>query len=334
MSSVVNTVVLYHRGCADGIVAAWCARECFGSGAEYHPYQYGDVLPNKLAGKHLVFVDLSLKAEQLHGLMLDPLTAPKSVLIVDHHATAEKLREVSIPMDSLSGYMSAREDMELTNRVFLRWDSKRSGAALAWLFFNGLWPHEANDIALPYAILRIEDYDLWKHQYPESRAITTWLVNGGLDIERANQLMTADSTGLMAIVKVGELFLNYDRRIVRSVTRDYVEELKFGKTRIALINAPHHLRNEIGDTLAEQFDIVACYTRRTHRTVVSMRSTQVDVSKIAEVFGGGGHKSSAAFSVSNDHTPRQIFTDLFTPPPVSMWQRIKGWFRGLQHDNQ
>jgi c-di-AMP phosphodiesterase-like protein len=63
------------------------------------------------------------------------------------------------------------------------------------------------------------------------------------------------------------------------------------------------LINEVADKLKDKADVVIIYgDNNKDGTFVSLRSREVDVSRIAEHFGGGGHEHSSSFT-EEFHTP-------------------------------
>ena len=285
-----DTIVLYHRGCNDGIVAAWAVRQKLGMGphVKYFPYQYGEKLPVEVFGNHVIMVDLSVPEKQLAELRQEV----ESVLIIDHHKTAEPLQAAMRPVRTYSEDIRYRSQGDMTVLYF---DKEHSGAVLTLAFFND---HKDIDTALmPMALKLIEDYDLWKHEHPASKAVNAWLINGGLSMDRVDQLMSHDGEVPEEVLLVGRALMRYDDKIIKSVLREYVvEETLDDGTTLAIVNAPHHLRNEIGDRLADKYDFVALYTYRKEKVIWSLRSKSYDVSKVAEKFDGGGHHLAAAFA--------------------------------------
>ncbi|MNE12204.1 hypothetical protein D3C80_1049880 [compost metagenome] len=304
-------VVLYHRGCNDGIAAAWATREVLKDTAIYLPYQYGERLPDAVAGSHLILVDLSLTVEQLSAIWPSQV---KSVMIIDHHKTAiEALANV----ESVTTYADYLERIQRgEGSIWKSFDMDYAGAVLTWAWFNNIdiskrvtqeWMEQ-----MPEVLVYIQDYDLWRHRYPESKAVNAWLINGGLLMDRVGEMIADNGEINSDVLTIGEAMLKYDENIAKGVIKAYLEEYPYGKGKIALVNAPHHLRNLIGDMLAEKYLFVVCYTRRKHKTIFSMRSTQFDVSTIAERHGGGGHAAAAAFSVPNG--PNQSLLSLMVKP--------------------
>lgn len=287
----VDTVVLYHAGCNDGIVAGWYAHKHLGNQATYLPYQYGGKMPEECVGKHVLMLDLSIGEE----LIPEWIAKVKSLCIVDHHKTAEHLRMSFDDVDTYSEYVELRDSGV---RGMVLFDMGWCGAVLAWKFFNDIPEIYKQDIS--ETLQYILDYDLWTHELVFTKAVNTWLSHGGRTFERVSHLMSGkDGSVPLDIIEAGIEFLNYDKFIIDSVVRNYVVTLDVGNgMTVALVNGPHHLRNEISDLLKDDYTYVVTYTQRADKVIYSLRSKKggYDVSEVAAKYGGGGHVNAAAFS--------------------------------------
>lgn len=293
--------VLYHRGCNDGIAAAWAARERLGSNTTYRPYQYGDAIPDGLVGKHLILVDLSMPADLIKELLRSGVL---SVMVIDHHKSAIKHLDAAYatPCHTFDQYLSLLDvDTPGHIKVFKSFTMKYCGAVLTWAFFNNhdwMLPEELWRPLMPKVLTYMEDYDLWKRKLPYVDEVNAWLINGNQKMENVAKIILPNGDIHPEVLNVGIALINYDRKIAKSVIREYTREviLDDGK-RMALINAPHHLRNMIGDMLAEQYDMVACFTVRREKVIYSLRSGgRYDATVFSEAYGGGGHADAAAFT--------------------------------------
>jgi oligoribonuclease NrnB/cAMP/cGMP phosphodiesterase (DHH superfamily) len=320
MESPVGTVVLYHRGCNDGIASALVARQFLPEDTEFLPYQYGEDIPSEVVGKHLILVDLSLTPEQLHDVY--PLDV-ESVLIIDHHASAiKKLTSVN----RVANYHQYLVDREMGG-IWAELDSNHSGAVLTWGFFNNMLTSPNWVEHIPTWLRYINDYDLWRHELPETKAINAWINVKGRTLEGLSDGISGDDFKHEVYV-TGNVLLEYDQQLMRSVARGYAQIGTLGEMDYVLVNGPHHLRNEMADYLLELFDVVVCYNQREDKTVFSLRSSDHsnhDVSVIAEKFGGGGHRNSAAFSVPNNVYRNTFVQNPFTKPTFGERLKMIWW---------
>ena len=321
MSDNYDTVVLYHRGCNDGLGAAWAASKVLPKETPLVQYQYGEELPTQVYNKHLILVDLSLTPEQIGSIYPDHI---KSIMIIDHHKTAiDKLGHLPA-IYSYADYLVTREK----GGVFLLADVSRSGAVLAHAFFNNLLTTENWRQSIPLALQQLEDYDLWKFELDDTEAVNAWMINCASRVEDIDTALDDNGRFRPETIALGQTLVNYDEKIVNSVIRNYIQEGVWNGRRYALINAPHHLRNRIGDSLKHRYDFVACYTQRKNQVVFSLRSNKgngVDLTEIAEAFGGGGHGSAAAFTVEHN-TPRRLFVENpFGKPTLKQRLQLIWW---------
>src|SRR5258708_4926651 len=77
-------ICIYHGNCDDGFGAAWAIWTRWGNEVAYVPGVYGKPLPD-VAGKNVLFVDFSAKRAEIDEMA----QVAKSILIIDHHKTAE-----------------------------------------------------------------------------------------------------------------------------------------------------------------------------------------------------------------------------------------------------
>lgn len=318
-----DTVVLYHRGCNDGIAAAWAAHEVLGDSAIYLPYQYNDPLPDACKGRHVILVDLSFTMAQIHDHAYSGEVL--SLMIIDHHKSAIKQLQNIPNVSNYSDYLNFR-DHSVEYKVWIFADTQHSGAVLSWAFFNNKPANEgfAWNKDIPLILQYIEDYDLWKKKMDNTMAINAWLVNGELSIERFASMLRTDGTPRLNIVETGNALLTYDAKIERHVLREYVQFVEYNGQKVPLVNAPHHLRNSLGEKLGRKYPFVILYTERDGKTIYSLRSVKgqgEDVSVIAEQFGGGGHAEAAAFSIP--HTPLDLYKHQALLKKPSFLERLK-----------
>ena len=145
----MTTQVWYHKNCLDGTGAALAAYQSFEDNAEYIPMCYGDDWPSIEGVKNIFMVDFSIKFDD----MVELSKKVESITVIDHHKTAK---------DDLM-----RDD--LPENVKVVFDMNHSGAVLAWRYFM-------NRLEVPKLFQHIEDRDLWKFDFPETKDVCAALL--------------------------------------------------------------------------------------------------------------------------------------------------------------
>ena len=277
---------IYHGGCDDGFAAAWCVRRSLGKGVEFYPGVY-QKQPPEHDGRDVIFVDFSYKRAVLEAMA----RAAKSILILDHHKTAQQdLSDLGKP-PPLEIWRKDAWDGQLpqSSRIRALFDMERSGATLAWDYFVGG--------KRPMFIEYIEDRDLWRKRLPNVDAFTFGLRSYPQKFDIWDMLLERPTDELIA-----------EGRIIERYYRLRVEELKQSAHKAILAghpvwiaNAPVFAASEVAGELAERdADFGACYFEAgADRFDYELRSRgDFDVSAIAQRFGGGGHKNAAGFSAA------------------------------------
>jgi hypothetical protein len=302
-------LIIYHKSCPDGFCAALIAKKRYPEsellGMNHGTSDALDILLPRVAGKNVLMVDFTLRT-RAENIALNEAAA--SFHIFDHHKTAKA---------------------ELEGLDFVTFDVTRSGAGITWdelfgkfdqHFFNTgieirLGPNREYigmpETQRPWYVDYIEDRDLWNHKLPKTKEINAfimtlphteiaWRVLDGLSSDAAAGL------GCGALAHVD----NYVREIVEhrrlgkmgiggTVPALDVEYPDCGYT-VAVVNAPYLNCSEVGNVLCSLYaDIGMSWFERGDGIVqFSLRSNgDVDVSKIAKRYNGGGHMHAAGFQM-------------------------------------
>lgn len=288
--------VIYHANCSDGIGAAWViyhlARKNSDTFNDIEFLGYNDrENPPNLEGKNVVIVDFSF----IKSKMLEIIAQAKSVLVLDHHDTAQK---------DLEGL-----DAPNFSCVF---DMSRSGAKIAWDYYH---PDRTSFGSTPWFILYIQDRDLWQWKLNNSKAISECLykerrvtfeglenlyrnIKNGMEIEDMDYM----------IAKGGEL-LGPKEDMVMKYTR--MSKLctftipDFSEFTVRAIDCPRELRSDVGNRIVTLYDdcmfaLLWSYDLETDEWWCSLRGgrTDINLADVAKTFGnGGGHKNAAGFCI-------------------------------------
>ncbi len=266
-------VVLYHAGCPDGFGGAYAAWKKFGDTADYIPVKYGEALPEGLAHKEVYVVDFCYElAEQNEEL--ERIT--KRLVVLDHHE-------------------SSRENVEkIPEHVF---DTKRSGATIAWSYFHP-------DTPMPRLMQHLEDGDLYHYALPETRDIFSYLLVLPFDFSAWDELMLSleDDAQRNEVLKKARAYTEFFNALAdSSVERAKKVRFEGYEVYFAATHPNITMKSYVGNKLYKKLPPFALMvTAHPNGFGVSIRGDgSVDVSVIAAKYGGGGHPGSSGFFIPN-----------------------------------
>lgn len=261
-------LVITHAGCNDGRWAAHVAQLYHGKdNVEIYYANYGDPPPS-VEGRHVVITDFSYPRD----ILLKMKEAAASLHVLDHHASAQR---------------------NLEGLDFCTFDMNHSGAVLAWKFY---FPHEE----VPDILKHVEDYDLWRFNYPLTQAIIKGMY-ADWDEDKALEGLAA-SRGADLIPYYGDMGLVLLRKQETDLARlaKRAHRMLVCGYNIPAVNTTEYY-SELGGLLARGEPFSLCYSLKedgetvalSFRSQVKSEPQAVDVSKIAEAFNGGGHPGAS-----------------------------------------
>lgn len=282
----MKPICIYHGHCDDGFAAAWAVRKAVGPKLfEFYPGVYQQEPPD-VTGRHVLLVDFSYK----RPVLMQMAAKARSIVILDHHKTASEdlsgFREPA-PFAEWAETPKVEGDPEPIAALF---DMNRSGAGMAWDFFHNQ--------PRPEFINYVEDRDLWRKTLPGGDEFTIALRSYPQDFAIWDALVAAGSKSL---IDEGHSIQRYYRQRVEELKRSAYPALLAGEA-IYIANAPYFAASEVAGELCERAPTFgACYFEvRPGEWQYSLRSRgDFDVSAIAKMFGGGGHKAAAGFTVKS-----------------------------------
>jgi uncharacterized protein len=286
-------VIVYHHPCDDGFACAWIARKKWPD-IRLAPTNYGLPFPEKdidgealdIEGKNVLIADFSYKRAELAALG----ERARSIMVLDHHKTAAaELAEFNrLP------FFGPLKAAQMTG-IVVHFDMDYSGAALTWRF---CFPDEPP----PYMVRLIEDRDLWRFEMKQTRAFTLLLRSHPYDLEIWDTIdgrLSIDPQEMMNEAWSIERY--YDRQIADIVPTATLKSIGKWKN-VPVAHAPYALVSDLAHQLLKAHPeapfaavVVDAYGERTW----SLRSedSRQDVSEVAKLFGGGGHRNAAGFRV-------------------------------------
>lgn len=250
--------------------------------ANFFEVDYIQKLPIDKIGKDekVYFVDYSFSVNTA-DVLRDILKITKNVIWIDHHNSSLKMIGKYPEFKSIKGII--REGI--------------SGAALTYMYLYG----ESYD-NIPLFLKYVSDFDCWHLTMPnimefkygfecyDYSALSDFWV----------RLMEHDSGTsndfLDKIIEKGKIAKQYCENIYRSVRDKGAYEAKVEGYRACIIN-----RDGFSDLFGEkmkEYDICIRwnYTGKKYSYSIYSSNPKIDVSKIAEKYGGGGHKGAAGMS--------------------------------------
>lgn len=280
-------IIIYHYPCRDGFAAAWACWKRFGDAPEYFPTNYGKPPPD-VTGKHVLIVDFSYKRD----VLIEVAKSAKSVIVLDHHLTAkDDLAEWQI--DDVAGEFWAGDDPLKSVRhnddhtghpIAAQFDMEQSGAGLAWSF--------CHDAPLPQLIALVQDRDLWRFRFAETRPFNLMLQTVADDFQTWDDINAAMTPERMM---EAHGMLRYQDFLVHQIAaRAQWRELD-GINHLS-VSCPPELSSEVGHHILDTRPETP-FASLTSGSGWSLRSTddRMDVSEIAKRHGGGGHRNAAGF---------------------------------------
>jgi uncharacterized protein len=266
---------IYHNNCIDGLMAAAVVRRTYPD-AEFFAANYNEPAPiESLKGKHCIIVDFSYSRE----VILQVADASTALLVLDHHKTAQAaLANIVHP------------------KAKIIFDMNRSGAGLAWDIFYPL----ATGSARPPLINMVEDRDLWRFQYEGSNRlhyVLTCMDSTPEAFAHQLQLSIQNPDYIADLVCQGAAMEKLFTAQIETLKHEAFT-VEVGGYVVPVVNAPYIFASELAGALAEGHPFAATYFFNGKEEVWSLRSrgeNGIDVSEIAQQYGGGGHKNAAGF---------------------------------------
>lgn len=267
--------------------AAWVLNKYFneeGWAANFHAANYSDEPPwDLIDGAKVYIVDFSWPREK----MIEIAKRAESVLVLDHHQTAQ----------------AALQGLEGGNLKIV-FDMNRSGAGIAWDYFFPNQPH-------PDLVDYVEDRDLWRFNLASSREINAFIQS--FDISLPVWIKEFGYHGNLSStdVKAGEALLRQQSKLVREIAANAyfthlpITEVLPGDISNGIFVRTGCLFSEVCEQMLKdhpeaEFAFYEMYRVKDGKYQYGLRSragSDIDVSVIAKLYGGGGHKNAAGFEL-------------------------------------
>lgn len=305
-------LVLYHGICTDGFTCALLMHLYFkATGQEYEmlPVNYKEPLPTNLDGKHIYVVDFCYPKD----VLADFAKVAKSVTVLDHHLTAAQ------EYGGYGEYVSYYGDCPIDVRIY----EEHSGASLVYKYLSEIEissnPFDFLNIQRLRDLVRaVRDYDLWFHEFGDTKIIHDLLqtIPRTIDAWIAVFLNESEEDFSKRVEKCRHYYNAYEA--LAATIADTHKVIDLCGYRVPIVNSPHVFADRICEHLYHQdapFAIsFVVNSKELYCSLRSKREGGVDVSEIAKKFGGGGHATSAAFKIPPYNLPK-LLSGKLTPQP-------------------
>ena len=284
-------ICIYHSHCPDGFAAAWVVRRAFLADVEFLPASYGDAPPD-VTGREVFIVDFSYSRSVLEAMS----SQAASLTILDHH-------------------ISAREAITNLSGAITRFALGLSGAMLAWRYFF----HEQ---AAPQLLRHIEDRDLSLFHLEETRAVMAGLMSHPYDFGIYDFWMSQLS--LAPLAADGQAILRQRKRDLDELLPSVTRFMTIGGHNVPAANLPPTMASDAGHILAKHQPFAATYSDGPDFRKFSLRSSSpdgFDVSAIARLYGGGGHRHAAGFRIRLEDVPLMESGKITPPASVNILEK-------------
>lgn len=301
-----NTIdlVLYHGSCSDGFGSAFIVwyyyKKNFGlekaNSISYIPcyflkegQQLSNDYLNKMSGKNILMCDFSYKYDELIKL----INVSTSFMILDHHKSAE----------------GDLKNIPNNNKIF---NMTKSGVGITWEF---MFDQES----LPKFLEHIQDRDIWTYKIPKTLEFCTFFNEQKFNFELWEEYLNDDKVNIA--IETGTNWLEYQNIIVTNIIKktSYIIQEINNQYYIVIYCNSSEFKSDVGNKVFDKiplgdFSCVWDYNLYYKQANFSLRSTndRMDVSLIAQKFGGGGHHNAAGatFTELIGHLPFPIIEDI------------------------
>ena len=289
-------MVFYHGNCFDGFGSAYVVwsyykkmiKKDHADNLTYFGCKFinqNEILSDKILStvtdKNVIMCDFSYRLLELIKIIV----LSKSFLIIDHHKTAQA------DLSNIYSFL----------KIFAM---DKSGVGLTWDYF---YPNEI----LPKFLAHIQDRDIWTNSMSDTNDFITYFYQQEMKFDTWDTYNTNDVVD-SAILK-GSAWIEYQNIIIDRITRkaSYIIQkinnplVRDGANDLKIVvysNTPD-LKSDIGNKLFNKipfadFSVVWDYDIYRDKTLISLRSTddRSDVSIIAKIFGGGGHRNASGMA--------------------------------------
>jgi oligoribonuclease NrnB/cAMP/cGMP phosphodiesterase (DHH superfamily) len=299
-------LVISHAKCMDGRFAAQAAYD-INQGAVEIVYEDYHKLGERFASldiddRKVYLVDISIAPEYLTNEVVD---RTKGIVILDHHKTHRDnwgFTQSAMQRRIETHYPHEQYLTRLRGKIAVFYSSEMSGAEMSWRYFYGSDDGLSFALHVPKLVSYVSDRDLWRFNYPETKAVHEWLRffdaigSAPSALTHVIKSFEHDDEERNEFFKIGYMLLSAADNQHRRLAANH-RMVNFAGYTVPMASVP----KEFAPAESHPFGLTYCDDFKKGIREYSLRSkegTGVDVEVIAKLYGGGGHATAAGFSMT------------------------------------
>lgn len=228
-------------------------------------------------------VDYSIDPSMMEQL----IAITHNIIWIDHHKSAiEKYEKYPNMMPAIGG---------------LRIKEGVSASKLVWRYLGG------NDDDIPVMVRIIDDWDIWKHEYPHTKPFITAFNARSVYTDPKNTLFWThmnDGNYIDRMITDGMTMIKFRDGWAEEVLNHVGFKCTIGGLRVFAVNIPHANSEYFKSLDKAEYDAFMPFYYDPNKMLwtYSMYSVSegTDVGVICAKYGGGGHKNAAGFTSPYD----------------------------------
>lgn len=163
----------------------------------------------------------------------------------------------------------------------------------SYVVWSALYPETPAPLLVEY----VQDRELFSFKLKNTREVISYISSYPLDFGIWNELF---SENIETIIRDGSVIRRYNAEICKNTVKGAYRVNFMGYNNVPVLNCPRFLMSEALSYMIHNNPIVIGYYDKLNKRHFSLRSSSksnIDVLKIAQKFGGGGHKTASGFTV-------------------------------------
>ena len=271
---MTKRLCVFHLADHDGEASAAIVKRKYPD-IELLGWDYGKEIPwDKIEeADEVIMVDLSFQPYE----NMIKLSQSVKLIWIDHHATAIKLAKEN-PINCISVL-----------------EEGIGACVLTWKYF---FPEKK----VPPGIRLLGEHDVWNHLDPNSKAFEYGMKIQNTDPKSNIWDYIFEYQSLHRVIEDGHIILAYAGKSYEHLAKQYVYEKEIDGLKFLVANNPHRT-SDYFDSIWDirKYDGMISYFWSGNCWTVSLYTSKenIDVSKIAQKYGGGGHKKAAGFQTQD-----------------------------------